>query len=72
MELMTLNSAVSLYSDDVTWMQRSFGENWLEHIRELVHEQIRRIEVRAKIERLEEANTPSPLASRNKAARVAV
>lgn len=51
--LTALNVGVSLYTVDVEWMRGAYGEDWPQRIRDLVHEQIRKIEVWAKIDRME-------------------
>jgi hypothetical protein len=47
--LTALNIGVSLYTADVEWMQGAYGESWPDKLCDLLHEQIRRIMVQAKI-----------------------
>jgi hypothetical protein len=51
--LTALNIGVSLYTADVEWLRSAYGESWPDRLRDLVHEQIRRIEAWAKIDRME-------------------
>ena len=59
--LTALNVGVSLYTVDVEWLHNAYGESWPDRLCELVHEQIRRIVVRAKIDRMEDKLTADRL-----------
>lgn len=59
--LTALNIGVSLYTIDVEWLQGAYGESWPDKLCDLVHEQIRRIVVRAKIDRMEDKLTAERL-----------
>lgn len=64
-DLTALNVGVSLYANDVEWLQGTYGESWPDKLCDLVHEQIRRIVAQAKIAGFEAKLTADRLRERS-------